>query len=681
MASNSRNSRNSSPYKSSEAGRQMQSRTLSAHEWHCRFEPQEADILICNPDGSIEEKHYRYRQISTLQPINNCLTQHVIDKDKFIILRIIERPTQRRQLDTIFQNVGNQWHGHTFTEGSIGKTLACQLQFLFWKILNTPSQDVGVLIEHFNKLVIFCNEIYHKFPRQFETIKQACSKESPEDILQVIIIDSIGLWPPVITPESLLQFCMLALNRNFFHTRRANQSVTPDTFDIRKSLPGPLAVIFSTLYRETKNVTISLERLLREVISEMAIAFSDTQDDGAISEFMQIMQGDQEQVLSHTTENKRRSLKVLQVILKFVSPSHIPRVDEVWDACITEQKAKGRIRIGRPTRIPRWARPNKASGEGVPGFDNKVSIDPNNLMAWSGVHISILSEKVELTIIGNPINNGEDIGGTNIRLCSGNVTSVQPNGNDSRQNNCISGRGKKSVYNVHRRKTDYQTICSTAETLTRFNNSHELFKIRCERRNRKLYVVMTSNGGFRMTTEFDILDKIFITFKSIRDIIIEVNEVIEHNGAEESKDETETLAAASAPAAPAAPQNPVVNSMSAADMISSFMSSVTLGGSGNSETNSSSSGGGASTIVATGSSDGIPHEYKCPITQELMSDPVMAADGHSYERTAITQWIEQHPFSIPSSPVTNETMESTTLTSNIALKKLIADYTEANGIS
>ncbi|NEJ83202.1 hypothetical protein GR268_42755, partial [Rhizobium leguminosarum] len=31
----------------------------------------------------------------------------------------------------------------------------------------------------------------------------------------------------------------------------------------------------------------------------------------------------------------------------------------------------------------------------------------------------------------------------------------------------------------------------------------------------------------------------------------------------------------------------------------------------------------------------IPDECFCPITQEIMEDPVIAQDGHTYERTAI----------------------------------------------
>ena len=33
-----------------------------------------------------------------------------------------------------------------------------------------------------------------------------------------------------------------------------------------------------------------------------------------------------------------------------------------------------------------------------------------------------------------------------------------------------------------------------------------------------------------------------------------------------------------------------------------------------------------------------PDELVCPITQELMQDPVMCADGESYERNAIEAW-------------------------------------------
>ena len=30
--------------------------------------------------------------------------------------------------------------------------------------------------------------------------------------------------------------------------------------------------------------------------------------------------------------------------------------------------------------------------------------------------------------------------------------------------------------------------------------------------------------------------------------------------------------------------------------------------------------------------------FYCPITQDIMTDPVLTVDGHSYERAAIEEW-------------------------------------------
>jgi hypothetical protein len=32
-------------------------------------------------------------------------------------------------------------------------------------------------------------------------------------------------------------------------------------------------------------------------------------------------------------------------------------------------------------------------------------------------------------------------------------------------------------------------------------------------------------------------------------------------------------------------------------------------------------------------------DFLCPITRKLMEDPVIAADGHTYSRSAIEEWI------------------------------------------
>jgi len=67
---------------------------------------------------------------------------------------------------------------------------------------------------------------------------------------------------------------------------------------------------------------------------------------------------------------------------------------------------------------------------------------------------------------------------------------------------------------------------------------------------------------------------------------------------------------------------------------------------------------------------GLTHnEYLCPISQDWMSDPVTASDGHTYERTEITKWFltcERNQNNL-TSPKTNAPLESKTLTPNHAL--------------
>jgi hypothetical protein len=62
--------------------------------------------------------------------------------------------------------------------------------------------------------------------------------------------------------------------------------------------------------------------------------------------------------------------------------------------------------------------------------------------------------------------------------------------------------------------------------------------------------------------------------------------------------------------------------------------------------------------------------FLCPITMAIMSDPVVAADGHSYERKAIEEWLESHD----TSPCTNDLLLNKSLTSNFTMKSLIQDF-------
>ena len=60
-------------------------------------------------------------------------------------------------------------------------------------------------------------------------------------------------------------------------------------------------------------------------------------------------------------------------------------------------------------------------------------------------------------------------------------------------------------------------------------------------------------------------------------------------------------------------------------------------------------------------------ELNCPITHDLFEDPVVAVDGHTYERTAIQTQITSGN---QRSPMTNARLSHTTLTANRTVKKL-----------
>ena len=69
-----------------------------------------------------------------------------------------------------------------------------------------------------------------------------------------------------------------------------------------------------------------------------------------------------------------------------------------------------------------------------------------------------------------------------------------------------------------------------------------------------------------------------------------------------------------------------------------------------------------------------PDDFVCPITQELMVDPHVCADGHSYEKHAIAAWLERHD----TSPQTNLPLAHKHLVPNITLRNAIGAFREAN---
>ncbi|KAG2454715.1 hypothetical protein HYH02_000552 [Chlamydomonas schloesseri] len=72
----------------------------------------------------------------------------------------------------------------------------------------------------------------------------------------------------------------------------------------------------------------------------------------------------------------------------------------------------------------------------------------------------------------------------------------------------------------------------------------------------------------------------------------------------------------------------------------------------------------------------IPPLFVCPITQDVMEDPVVAADGFTYERAAIAEWMSCGAVGgrTPRSPLTNLPFEHRTVLPNRALKSQICSW-------
>lgn len=68
-----------------------------------------------------------------------------------------------------------------------------------------------------------------------------------------------------------------------------------------------------------------------------------------------------------------------------------------------------------------------------------------------------------------------------------------------------------------------------------------------------------------------------------------------------------------------------------------------------------------------------PQEYFCPLTREIMLDPVQTADGETYERAAIEKRFEHGDIT---SPTTGAKLASSTLTPNKPLKRSISKFLE-----
>ncbi|KAK9723454.1 U-box domain [Popillia japonica] len=67
----------------------------------------------------------------------------------------------------------------------------------------------------------------------------------------------------------------------------------------------------------------------------------------------------------------------------------------------------------------------------------------------------------------------------------------------------------------------------------------------------------------------------------------------------------------------------------------------------------------------------VPIDFLCPITHEIMREPVTISDGFTYEKRAITEWFMSGKFT---SPMTNMVLANTEYKPNVELRNAIYSY-------
>ena len=74
-----------------------------------------------------------------------------------------------------------------------------------------------------------------------------------------------------------------------------------------------------------------------------------------------------------------------------------------------------------------------------------------------------------------------------------------------------------------------------------------------------------------------------------------------------------------------------------------------------------------------------PWSFICPISNEVMKDPVLAMDGYSYDRLAIHEWFvtqQNQGKTVPESPKTGQPLVNWTLLPNHGLRESINEFRE-----
>ncbi|KAL5561919.1 hypothetical protein UlMin_031666 [Ulmus minor] len=73
----------------------------------------------------------------------------------------------------------------------------------------------------------------------------------------------------------------------------------------------------------------------------------------------------------------------------------------------------------------------------------------------------------------------------------------------------------------------------------------------------------------------------------------------------------------------------------------------------------------------------IPSYFRCPLSSELMLDPVIVASGQTYDRSSIQKWLD-HGLTI--CPKTRQMLAHTNLITNYTVKAMVATWCEENNV-
>lgn len=622
-------------YKSREIGYQQNTNFLSTEEWYRKYELSSATIAVFDENRKLIIINTTRKQVYSSTD-RNTITYYVVNKKKFILLSVsnIDNYTILMNMAMIYLNES----GHN--SGSIGKAFAIQLKELFFGMITVSSDEVQSYIDCFNKLTEFIKACYQQYPSDFLSIKQACSKQAPEDILQVLLIN-IVLELDLIDAEQMLQLTLLALNRNYTNIRRQMQDVTPENYNIILGLPGPLAIIFATIYKQNRNITLSIEQLMRQVLLQI----QEECNGEVISTVLN------NQTINSSNSTKTRSLKIINIVLSYIEDDNLPTPERVFEECIKNSKIQEKVYFsGKP--LPSGFITNVLQCNGRLIDENTAQFEPKNLKEWFGIVIPINTNTC-IKIFGTPRahdSNGDTKSEANIRISDATQNITEPRPKSNRQNQgAISGRGV--LFN----RFQYVNHNRIAPSLKNLNVRQELVEINITIDSANNLKVKMKNEDFIMETTFKNSTRIMIAFKSITNI--------------------ELVTVITQPPVVAAPVQQPSQRNSISDIISSIASTA-LNINQTTIVTEDTVEEEPRTLTNAASIPEPPNEYLCPITHELMENPVMIEDGFTYEREAIEEWFR----SSWKSPKTGEELSSDNIIPNLTLKNLITEYKDTYNI-